>query len=72
MPWRQRLLCWLTDHVWWEHWHFEKIDRCIRCGKERPHQSAGCTCTICRWAGGLEGFKAHHAAHHAAQSGEGR
>lgn len=63
MQWWKRLTCWLTDHIWWEHWKLEKIDHCVRCGKERPHRSAGCICTICRTPGGLEGFKAHHIQH---------
>lgn len=57
--------CLIFGHLWWEHRNFEKIDRCIRCQIEKPHQSDGCTCTICRTPGGLDGFKLR-------QSQEGR
>lgn len=59
MAWMQRIRCWATKHVWWEHWRFEKIDHCIKCGVEKPHNSAGCPCTICQFPGGLEGYKEH-------------
>lgn len=52
-----KLLCWMVGHVWWEHWRFEKVDRCIFCATERVHPEKGCTCTFCRLPSALARMK---------------
>lgn len=58
--WYDWLHCLFGNHVWWEIWQYDLIDKCIHCNKKRPHKTEQCTCTICKSPGGYEAWMVMH------------